>query len=114
MILDKRLVILFYASFIIAFSPFCLAIYFLYSKDYSSLTLITSAIIFLSCIIYHVAKSSGRNVFRKIFDFSLPFGLLDFLFPFYLFTAIGLIMNYLSVFAIVNTAYKILKMIFIS
>jgi len=91
-----------------------LAIYFLFSKDYSSLTLITAAIIFLSGIIYRVAKSSDGNVYRKITEFSLPFGLLSFIFPFYLFIAIGLIMNYLSLFAIVNTAYIILKKIFIS
>jgi hypothetical protein len=105
------------AAWGINFVLLCLALYFLFSSGYNFLSLIIAAVIFLFAIVYHATKNSSERVLENIGHFSFPIALFgaiydSSLFGAYFFFVIGLIVNYLSVFAIVNLIYKILTKVF--
>lgn len=96
---------------------FGLAVYYLFSKNYSSLPLAVSGILFLSVIFFIAFKYLDGDVYSAAGYSSLPVAVLAAVFddiPLigYFFIAAGLAVNYLSIFAFVNSIHKILNRIF--
>lgn len=112
------LIILFYAAQILYFILFCLAMYYLFSRDYHYFLFVVSAIFFASMIFYVAFKYLNGDVVTATLYCSFPFSLFgtgsDLKIVKYLFFLFGLIINYLALFAIFNSIHKILKKVFIS
>ena len=104
-------------GWIINFILLCSALYFFFSNNYGYLSLFVTFIIFISAIIYCSVKPSDRSVMESISLFSFPVGFFSGIFEFgfvtdYLFFLIGLSVNFLSLFAVVNLIYIILRTAF--
>lgn len=111
------LFLLIVAAFIVEFFISCLGAYYLFSKHYSVFSLIIAAIVFLAIVFYVANKFADGSVILAFGYSSLPFSVFATVFDSsiiyeYFFLAGGLIINYLSIFAVINSVHKILGKIF--
>jgi hypothetical protein len=115
--IPNTLVFFVLAVLIIEFALFCLAIYYLFTKDYHSFLFVVSAVIFSSIVFFVANRFAAGSIFSAMGYCSLPFGAFAGVFGSnlilnYFVIAVGVVINYLSVFAIVNSIHKILGKMF--
>lgn len=105
------------AAWIISFILLCLGLLFLFFGDNNSLPLIISALIFFLAIVFMAIKFADTDVLSIVGYFSIPFGIFAAVFDSirllqYFFIVIGLIINYLSVFAVISLITQIFRKLF--
>lgn len=109
------LILLLFAALAALFMLVCLAAYYLFSNQYSSISLIIPAITFSSIIIYSLVKESGEKRLMILGFLGVPFAYLGAIndldsnkFSRHLFIITGIITNYFVLFGIINFIHSII------
>ena len=89
----------------------CVGIYYLFSKKFSNIALVTSAIIFFSFVIFVILSSRAEPFLLNLSGLGFPFSFLNAFFPpnvssDIFFGLIGLALNYFAVFSVVNFIHR--------
>jgi hypothetical protein len=111
------IIITFFAALAIIFILACMGIYYFASNGFNTISIVISAVIYVSAMFYVVVMGSWKiSLFDRLFLFGLPFSFLSNFFETIpgteqIFCLIGLALNYLAVFGIVNFINRLISKI---
>lgn len=107
-------ILLYLAALAIIFLCACAGIYYLFSKEYNYISLVISAIIFISPVIYITAVYPFKSTFAGVGLVGFPFSFLAAFFDgslvsVWLCVTIGVLLNFLAIFSVINFIHRMLS-----